>query len=159
DAVAEPGRAVGRLTDLGWGAVLRDLLTDGRPDGPVPDEVFDAVVGVLAGWDWARRPAAVVTMPSRARPALIGTLGERIAAVGKLSYLGGLGYSGGGPAGGQHNSAQRLAALWHSLTVPDRTRAALAEAGGPVLLVDDRIDTGWTMTVAARLLREAGAAA
>jgi ATP-dependent DNA helicase RecQ len=26
-----------------------------------------------------------------------------------------------------------------------------------VLLVDDRIDTGWTMTVAARLLREAGA--
>jgi ATP-dependent DNA helicase RecQ len=27
-----------------------------------------------------------------------------------------------------------------------------------VLLVDDRIDTGWTMTVAARLLRQAGAA-
>ena len=28
---------------------------------------------------------------------------------------------------------------------------------GPVLVVDDRIETGWTMTVAARLLREAGA--
>jgi ATP-dependent DNA helicase RecQ len=28
-----------------------------------------------------------------------------------------------------------------------------------VLLVDDRIETGWTMTVAARLLREAGASA
>jgi ATP-dependent DNA helicase RecQ len=28
-----------------------------------------------------------------------------------------------------------------------------------VLLVDDRIETGWTMTVAARLLREAGAPA
>jgi ATP-dependent DNA helicase RecQ len=25
-----------------------------------------------------------------------------------------------------------------------------------VLLVDDRIETGWTMTVAARLLRQAG---
>ena len=37
-------------------------------------------------------------------------------------------------------------------------RDALAALGGPVLLVDDRIDTGWTMTVAARLLREAGAA-
>ena len=159
DEVAEPGRAVGRLTDLGWGAVLRDLLTGGAPDGPVPGEVFDAVVGVLADWDWARRPAAVVTMPSRARPALIGALGERIAAVGKLAYLGGLGYLDGGPAGGQHNSAQRLAALWHSLTVPDQTRAALAGAGGPVLLVDDRIDTGWTMTVAARLLRRAGASA
>jgi ATP-dependent DNA helicase RecQ len=28
-----------------------------------------------------------------------------------------------------------------------------------VLVVDDRIETGWTMTVAARLLREAGASA
>ncbi|MCW2665307.1 MAG: putative ATP-dependent helicase, partial [Frankiales bacterium] len=29
--------------------------------------------------------------------------------------------------------------------------------GGPVLLVDDRVDTGWTLTECARLLREAGA--
>ena len=35
----------------------------------------------------------------------------------------------------------------------------MAGLGGPVLLVDDRVETGWTMTVAARLLREAGAAA
>ena len=28
-----------------------------------------------------------------------------------------------------------------------------------MLLVDDRLETGWTMTVAARLLRETGAAA
>jgi ATP-dependent DNA helicase RecQ len=31
--------------------------------------------------------------------------------------------------------------------------------GGPVLLVDDQADTGWTITVAAKLLREAGAPA
>jgi ATP-dependent DNA helicase RecQ len=31
--------------------------------------------------------------------------------------------------------------------------------GGPVLLIDDQIDTGWTMTVATRLLRQAGASA
>jgi ATP-dependent DNA helicase RecQ len=35
----------------------------------------------------------------------------------------------------------------------------VAAAGGPVLLIDDRIESGWTMTVAARLLRQAGAAA
>jgi ATP-dependent DNA helicase RecQ len=28
---------------------------------------------------------------------------------------------------------------------------------GPVLVIDDRIDSGWTMTVAASLLRKAGA--
>ena len=44
--------------------------------------------------------------------------------------------------------------------MPDDLRAALASHGdGPVLLVDDQIDTGWTMTVAARLLRDAGAPA
>jgi len=44
--------------------------------------------------------------------------------------------------------------------VPPELRAAIAAAGdGPVLLVDDQVDTGWTMTVAAALLRDAGATA
>ncbi len=159
EAAAEPGRSVGRLTDIGWGATLRRTLAGSGPDAPVPDDLFDAVVQVLAGWDWAQRPAAVVTMPSRTRPAMIGDLGKRIAATGRLLYLGGLGYAGEGPSGRQHNSAQRLAALWHTLTVLDTVRAALAAPDGPVLLVDDRIDTGWTMTVAAKLLRECGAPA
>ncbi|WP_404827471.1 hypothetical protein [Streptomyces bacillaris] len=34
---------------------------------------------------------------------------------------------------------------------------ALKSAGGPVLLVDDLSDTGWTPAVAARLLRRTGA--
>lgn len=176
-AAAEPGRSVGRLTGLGWGTTLRRLLTGGAPDEPVPDDLFDAVVQVLTGWDWAQRPAAVVTMPSRTRPTMIGALGQRIAATGRLGYLGSLDYAGEGP-GRQHNSAQRLAALWRELTVPQTLRAALAVGGvvgsgpavggvvgsglaepGPVLLVDDRVDTGWTMTVAAKLLREAGAPA
>jgi ATP-dependent DNA helicase RecQ len=33
----------------------------------------------------------------------------------------------------------------------------LTGVGGPVLLVDDVIDSGWTMTVAARAVRRAGA--
>ena len=119
--------------------------------------MFGAVVQVLAAWDWPQRPAGVVTLPSRTRPRLITGLGEQIARTGRLPYLGGLGYGGEGPAGRQHNSAQRLHALWHGIAVPDSLRAAVAELGGPLLVVDDRIETGWTMTVAAKLLREAGA--
>ncbi len=156
---ADHGRGVGRLTDIGWGTRLRRLLADDAPDEPIPDELFGAVVTVLAGWDWVQRPAGVVTLPSRTRPNLISGLGQRIAQVGRLPYLGRLGYAGSGLNGRQHNSAQRLRALWQAILVPESVRASVAGLAGPVLLVDDRIDTGWTMTVAAKLLREAGAPA
>jgi ATP-dependent DNA helicase RecQ len=159
---AEPGRALGRLTDVGWGATLRALLAEGAADEPVTPALTDAVVKVLASWDWAQRPAYVVTMPSRTRPRLVGSLGQRIAAIGRLTYLGALGYAtADGPGPRRHNSAQRLASLWRALIVPDELRDALTAAAmdAPVLLVDDQIDTGWTMTVAAALLRDAGAPA
>jgi ATP-dependent DNA helicase RecQ len=172
---AEPGRALGRLTDLGWGPRLRAMLADDASggqagdgqagdgeagDGPVPGDLIDAVVRVLAAWDWAQRPAGVATLPSRTRPQLVESLGRRIAEVGRLPYLGRLGCARGGRADArQYNSAQRLRSVWHELDVPGPLREAVAGLGGPVLLVDDRIETGWTMTVAAKLLREAGAPA
>jgi ATP-dependent DNA helicase RecQ len=148
--LAEPGRALGRLTDIGWGGTLRALLS--APDEPVPPAVLDAVVRVLTAWNWAERPGGVVTMPSLSRPELIASLGTGIARVGRLPYLGALSYRGDGPGPRRYNSAQRLASLWHAFEVP-------FAVAGPVLLVDDQIDTGWTMTVAAKLLREAGASA
>jgi ATP-dependent DNA helicase RecQ len=157
--LAEPGRALGRLTDIGWGTTLRGLLAESAADEPVTSQVADAVIKVLAAWGWDERPTGVVTLPSRTRPVLIASLGETIARVGRLPYLGPLAYtSPDGPGPRRHNSAQRLAALWSALTVPEAVRDAI-EGGkpGPVLLIDDRIETGWTMTVAARLLREAGA--
>ena len=160
DCTAEPGRALGRLTDVGWGTTLRALLADEAPDGPVTDQLMEAVVKVLAAWDWSQRPAGVLTVPSRTRPVLITSLGQRIAQVGRLPHLGSLGYaSPDGPGPRRHNSAQRLRSLWHALTVPDELREALGRLTGPLLLIDDRIETGWTMTIAAKQLREAGAPA
>jgi ATP-dependent DNA helicase RecQ len=176
---AETGRALGRLTDLGWGPRLRALLATGSGPGTgqdgdqaAPDDLVAAIVTVLAAWDWEQRPAGVVTMPSRRRPRLIGSLGRQLAGVGRLPYLGALAYAwdadvdaGAGaapPPSGQDrhfNSAQRLRSVWQALTVPQDLAGAVAGANGPVLLVDDQIDTGWTMTVAARLLRRVGAPA
>ena len=157
---AEPGRALGRLTDIGWGATLRTMLAEGAPDEPVTRPVVDAMVKVLAGWDWTLRPAGVLTLPSRTRPRLITSLGQQIAGVGRLPYLGALGYADGpGPGPRRHNSAQRLSSLWHAFEIPAEVRDAITGLDGPVLVIDDRIETGWTMTVAARLLRQAGASA
>ena len=164
DLAAQSGRAVGRLTDLGWGPQLRPLLSAEAADSDVPGDVIAAVVKVLAAWSWDQRPACVVSLPSRTRPALIASLAGRIAEIGQLPYLGSLAYASPGPAlspaaSRQQNSAQRLRALWHAFEVPAAIRAEVTRLAGPVLLVDDLVDTGWTMTVAAMTLREAGALA
>ncbi|OEJ94070.1 RecQ family ATP-dependent DNA helicase [Streptomyces thermolilacinus] len=165
------GRALGRLSDIGWGNRLRPMLAEGAPDGPVPDDVVDAVVRVLADWakgpgGWASggpdvppRPAGVVIMESRTRPRLVGSLGERIAEVGRMPLLGSVGYA---PEAAdirisRTNSAQRVHGLHRALTVPADLAGRLSSADGPVLLVDDFSDSGWTLAMAARLLRRAGA--
>jgi ATP-dependent DNA helicase RecQ len=154
---AEPGRALGRLTDIGWGNRLRVLLGTSAPDEPVPDDVFDACVKVLASWKWNQRPTAVVTISSHRRPKLIRSLGERLAGIGRLELLGEIEVGAGTER--RANSAQRLAGLWHGMRLPTSLAANLERVAGPILVVDDQIDTGWTMTVAARLLRSAGAPA
>ncbi|MFE0804786.1 RecQ family ATP-dependent DNA helicase [Streptomyces sp. NPDC058812] len=166
---AEPGRALGRLSDIGWGNRLRPMLSAQAPDGPVPDDVAKAVVAVLVDWakgpgGWASgaadgrpRPVGVVTIASRTRPQLIHSLGARIAEVGRLPLLGSVEYTGEAPRASRSNSAQRLKALDGTLTVPSALATTLTGLEGPVLLVDDRTETGWTLAVAARLLRRAGA--
>jgi len=169
--LAEEGRVIGRLSDIGWGMRLRELISAQEPlagpsdstgqpavaaDAPVPKDVLDACVRVLAGWGWAQRPVAVIGIGSRTRPHQLQHLARRIAEIGRLPLLGSLASTG--PRPGEHaNSAQRLAAVWErfdAASLPD-----LGALSGPVLLVDDLIDSGWTMTVAARLLRRAGAPA
>jgi ATP-dependent DNA helicase RecQ len=148
----EAGRTVGRLTDLGWGARLREVFSASAGDGQVPGELLDACVTVLAGWDWPARPVGIVAMGSRSRPELVLHLAERIGAVGRLPLLGTMTSTGNAPSAA--NSAHRAAALLGSLRAPE-----LPALDGPVLLVDDRVDTGWTLTIAARALRHAGAPA
>ncbi|MEV6691739.1 RecQ family ATP-dependent DNA helicase [Micromonospora sp. NPDC051196] len=157
---ALPGRAVGRLSDLGWGDRLRGLVGPGTSDGPVPDDVAAAVIEVLKAWahgddPWPSRPVGVVTVDSTSHPALINSLAERIAAVGRIPLLGRVAVASpsGAPRG---NSAQRVRALHNTLTVPGPLAAALPGLTGPVLLVDDLVETGWTLTMAARELRRAG---
>ncbi|MFE1108996.1 RecQ family ATP-dependent DNA helicase [Streptomyces rochei] len=167
--LASTGRALGRLSDIGWGNRLRPMLSAQAPDGPVPDDVAQAVVTVLADWakgpgGWAPgapegrpRPVGVVTIASRTRPQLIHSLGTHIAQVGRLPLLGSVEYTGEAPTAPRSNSAQRLKALDGALTVPPSLAAALTDLDGPVLLVDDCTETGWTLAVAARILRRSGA--
>ncbi|WP_285114095.1 RecQ family ATP-dependent DNA helicase [Leifsonia sp. fls2-241-R2A-40a] len=152
----QPGRALARLTDLGWGGRLRELLADDAPDAAVPAAVLDACIRVLADWDWAARPGAVAAMPSRRRPLFVESLARGLAGVGRLPFAGTLAWRGGPPTGAPGgNSAFRLASVW------DRFSADGLDlpTGVPVLLVDDLVDSRWTVTVAGQELLHAGASA
>lgn len=145
------GRVIGRLTDLGWGARLRQLLDE--PDGEVPDDVVRAAVSVLAAWNWQDRPVAVLALDSHRHRLLISSLARRLAELGRMTDLGTLEYHPQRRAVAAANSAYRVAALDGSWSAPSTAVSAVA---GPVLLVDDLTDTGWTLTMAARVLRQAG---
>ena len=152
------GRAVARLSDLGWGRRLAGALDQ---DAPVSADLVRACVEVLRDWTWDERPVAVAYVPSRRRPALVGSLAASLAQVGRLTDLGPLDLDHGGPAGEPGgNSAFRLAGLWERVVVgrPDLVDG-VARLQGPVLLVDDLADSRWTLTVAGRALRLAGAPA
>jgi ATP-dependent DNA helicase RecQ len=146
------GRVIGRLTDLGWGARLRRILDE--PDGEVSDDVVRAAVDVLANWDWAARPTAVMGLDSATHPLLIRSLTARLAELGRLTDLGTLQYTPQRRPVTAANSAYRVAALHDSWELPQ-----LDAVDGPVLLVDDLTDSGWTLTMAARVVRAAGAPA
>jgi ATP-dependent DNA helicase RecQ len=151
---AETGRVIARFTDLGFGAKLRSLLAPDAPDVPIPDDVFRAAIQVLAAWEWAQRPAAVVRIGSARRPTLIADLAKRLVDTGRLTDLGEVAHAGPS-ATGRTNSALRLRDVWDAYELPNALGAQLT--GQPVLLVDDVVDTGWTFTVVSRLLRQAGA--
>ncbi|MBP1242070.1 ATP-dependent DNA helicase RecQ [Frigoribacterium sp. PvP120] len=162
DERVEQGRALARLTDLGWGTTLREVFAPSTPDQPVTRALVDGCVRVLADWGWTERPVGIVVMPSQGHPQLVASLGEALGHVGRLPVLGQLTptrqRSSDAPRGGG-NSVYRLADVWGSVEVGPELAAALAATPGPVLLVDDLVDSRWTVTVAGRELRRAGASA
>ena len=159
----EPGRVVARLTDLGHGNALRELFAsdaDGKPvDAEVPLQLAGACLQVLREWDWDERPAAVAWVPGLSRPRLVAALGEGLARAGRLRVLGPLGLAPGAAPLPRANSTFRVRDLWTRFHVTPQQEAVLPGLSGPVLLVDDMVDSRWTMTVAGRLLKRAGARA
>lgn len=159
---AELGRAVARLTDLGWGNRLREIFHDDADGRPIDQEV-DAGLGracieVLAAWDWPRRPSAIVAMPSLSRPRLVDSLAHGLAQAGRMPLLGHLGLSQDHPRQtAVGNGAYRLASVWDRFVVTPELQEGLDQLkGAPVLLIDDLVDSRWSLTVATRTLRQAG---
>ena len=146
----EPGRALGRLNDVARGPALRALLEDPawRPTSPWREDTWlPRIVAVLADWDWAERPTTVVALGQLdpERTEFLAALAQAVAAVGRMDFAGVLPTSPGAEEVTAQNSAYRVRGLqnqWDVSSLP------LDGGAGPVLLVTDVVDTGWSVTVA-----------
>lgn len=155
-APAGEGRAVARLTDLGHGQALRELFRvgeEGAYDGAVPVPLVRAMIEVLDEW----RPSVdgIVVVESLTRPGLVADLADGLSRYLRVPVVGAWGIADPSvpPNAGAANSAQRVSAV--------RRRAQLvlddpSSVPGSVLLVDDKVGTGWTLTLASHALHEAG---
>jgi ATP-dependent DNA helicase RecQ len=91
-------------------------------------------------------------VPSRRHPALLADLAARLADLGRMQLLEtAITAAGGGFQADAATNADAARTSLERLSVPD------AVPSGPVLLVDDTTRSGFTLTTAACLLREAGA--
>ncbi len=145
---------------------------DGQ-DGLLPAALRRPVQQVLHEWrDELRRGDGtrggvdgVVVVDSATRPRLLEHLARGVAHIVEAPVVGSViattGDDGLPIPPGRHdvNSAQRLAGVHRRLRLEFSDAALSGLPGRTVVLVDDVTDSGWTLAVAARLLRQAGAAA
>jgi ATP-dependent DNA helicase RecQ len=144
----EPGKALCQYGDGGWGERVQAQLVAGA----IEADLVEALATLVRAWRPDPRPAWVTAVPSLRRPDVVSSLAMRLAAVLKLRYLPVVTkVHECAPQAEMSNTAQQAA------NVAGKFAVAPSVPDGPVLLVDDLIDSRWTVTTIAALLREAGA--
>ncbi|PZR55569.1 recombinase RecQ [Xylanimonas oleitrophica] len=151
DEASRTDSAVGPGGDTGVGAA-------GAPDGAAQEPA--ALDGAAAPARGTLLVEGVVAVRSTTRPQLTYHLASGLAAYLGVPLVGAVGPVAGQEAPGRHdvNSAMRLAGVARRLELQLAEPALRGLPGRTLLLVDDWTESGWTLTVAARLLRQAGAA-
>ena len=146
---AEAGRALCIWGDAGWGGLVR---VGKYRDGRFADDLVDACVDLMRRWN--PRPALewVTCIPSRRHPNLVPDFAERLAMQLGLPFHRVLEKDEDRAEQKEMaNSTQQARNVDGSLVVSVESLPR-----GPVLLVDDMVDSRWTLTVAAWLLRSHG---
>lgn len=149
---AQPGKALCVWGDAGWGGLVRQGKYH---DGHFSDDLVAACVKMIQEWNPQPSPTWVTCVPSLRHPELVPNFAQRLAAALGLPF---------------HMVIEKTDARPEQKTMANSTQQArnidgsLALNGqpippGPVLLVDDMVDSRWTLTVSAWLLRKSGSGA
>jgi ATP-dependent DNA helicase RecQ len=145
----QPGKALCRWGDAGWGALVRGGKYTGKQ---FDDRLVTACLGLVRTWNPQPAPAWVTCIPSLRHPLLVQGFAERLAQALALPFYPVLVKTDARPEQKtMSNSTQQARNVDGSLACSRSPVPA-----GPVLLVDDMVDSRWTLTVSAWLLRSAG---
>ncbi len=148
---AQPGKVLCVWGDAGWGKLVR---TGKYRDKVFSDELVQACVKLMGEWEPVPDPYPtwVTAVPSLRHPTLVPDFARKLAIALGLPFYMVLEKTDARPEQKtMANSIQQARNIDGSLglvadQIPD----------GPVLLVDDMVDSKWTITVASFLLRKHG---
>lgn len=145
---AQEGRVLSRWGDAGWGRTVADNKHAGR----FSDELVEAMAEMIQQrWQPDPAPQWVCCVPSRNHPELVPDFARRLAARLGLPFVDAVSkVKENQPQKGQQNRFHQCRNLDGAFSVTQLYQ------GQPVLLVDDIVDSGWTLTVIAALLQQAG---
>ena len=146
---AEIGRALSLWGDAGWG----NLVRQGKyQDNYFSDQLVDAVCELIQCWQPAPFPTWITCVPSLTRPELVPNFSERLAHKLNVPFVACVRkISQNRPQKEMRNSSQQAQNLDGVFEI-----ISWQGVGGSVFLVDDMVDSRWTFTVVAALLRQAG---
>lgn len=148
DLEHEVGRALSRWGEAGWGEIAMQSKRWGRLDEPL---VSASVRLIRERWGPEPAPTWLTWVPSLAHPELVPVFARRLAeelglpAVGAVRKI------------RQNQPQKEMENAFHRCQNLDGVFGVEEDLvqEGPVLLVDDAFDSGWTFAVVAALLRRA----
>ncbi|WP_280545994.1 RecQ family ATP-dependent DNA helicase [Halomonas sp. 11-S5] len=145
---AQEGRVLSRWNDGGWGR----LVKQGKHQGRFGDDLVEAMAEMIEQrWQPQSRPGWVCAVPSLNHPHLVPDFAQRLANRLGLPYVDAVRkIRHNEPQKGQQNRFHQCRNLDGVFEVANGLPRE------PVLLVDDIVDSGWTLTVIAALLQRAG---
>lgn len=145
---AAEGRVLSQWRDGGWG----ELAANGKELGHFDDALVSAMAEMIQSrWQPNPKPTWLCCVPSLGHPMLVPDFAQRLANALRIPFVNCV-------TKVRQNEPQKWQNnRFHQCRNLDGVFAVGAHIPpGPVLLVDDMIDSGWTMTVIAALLKQAG---
>ncbi len=146
---ANSGKVLSLLGDAGLG----DLVNVGKNQQQYfSDELIDACVVMFREWDPQPAPTWVTCVPSLRNPTLVPDFSKRLAQALNLSFRVAIEKTDSRPEQNKFNNSFQQARNVDGSLAPIQDQII----SSPVLLVDDVILSGWTLTISSWLLRKNG---